>query len=245
MGQPHLPRIRLFTELCRLLEHHMLILPRVGNFFLLTVHALADKEVIVRGIFGDCRNRARVSRVGNGNSAALFSQHHVRGQDLTLVLDGLAFLQSAPEFLRNLLGSRPFHIKFAVSRDRNAISIAGHAVVYAECVHHIGTRLKFFSRLREFFKHKWERKFRRNGAQGTNDTFQTFRSHQKYRLRALRVSHGQEKPRKSADMVGMVVGEADHVHRLRAPSLFFQCDLGSLAAVDQQIAAIAARHHGR
>ena len=134
MGQPHLPRIRLFTELCRLLEHHMLILPRVGNFFLLTVHALADKEVIVRGIFGDCRNRARVSRVGNGNSAALFSQHHVRGQDLTLVLDGLAFLQSAPEFLRNLLGSRPFHIKFAVSRDRNAISIAGHAVVYAECV---------------------------------------------------------------------------------------------------------------
>ena len=94
-------------------------------------------------------------------------------------------------------------------------------MIYAECVDHIRPRLKFFSRLRELLKHKWERKLRRDHAQCAHYAFQTLGADEKYRFRALRVSHGQEKSRKPTDMVRMIMGKADHVHRLRAPSLFF------------------------
>ena len=70
MGQPHLSGIRLPPKPCRLLECHVLILPGLGGFFLLTVHAFADKKIIILRVFGNDRNRTGIRRISHRQAAA-------------------------------------------------------------------------------------------------------------------------------------------------------------------------------
>ena len=88
------------------------------------------------------------------------------------MLDRLALLESAPELLRDLLRSRPLHIKLAVPRDRDTVAVAGNTVIHTKRIDHIRPRLELLPRLRELLKHKRKRKLRRDRPERADNPFQ-------------------------------------------------------------------------
>lgn len=62
------------------------------------------------------------------------------------------------------------------------------------------------------------------------------------RFCSLRISHRQKKPRKTADMIRVKMCHAENIDRFKAKSRLFDCNLGSLTAIDQQTAPIISEH---
>ena len=51
-----------------------------------------------------------------------------------------------------------------------------------------------------------------------------------------------KKPRKTADMIRVKMCHAENIDRFKAKSRLFDCNLGSLTAIDQQTAPIISEH---
>ena len=125
----------------------MLILPGLGLLAVLPVHSLTDKQIGILRILGNHRYGPCVCAVGHLDPPPFRPQNHLRRENPPLVLYGLPLLKTAPEFLRNLLGSGPLHVKFSLSRYGNRIAIADDIVLDAVGVDHVGPDRKLLSRL--------------------------------------------------------------------------------------------------
>ena len=90
----------------------------------------------------------------------------------------------------------------------NRIAIAQHRMLYAECMDMISVHLKIFILLIELYAFYLKRQLRRNRPKCSDNPCKPFRSNNGKRLGALGISHCKKKPRQSADMVCMKVGDA-------------------------------------
>ena len=163
MGQPHLPGRSLPAQPCRLLERHMLIFPGLGRLLLFSVHALADKQIVVLCVFRDHRHRPGIRGICNGKAPPGLSQDHIRRQDPPFMLQGLPLLEPAPHLLGDPLCLCPFHIKTALSGNGDPVSVAGHIVVHLKGIDHKGACLELLPGFRQLPEHQRKRKLRRNG----------------------------------------------------------------------------------
>ena len=132
--------------------------------------------------------------------------------------------------------------KFPLTQDLQGIPVACNIMVYPECSDPVTIQFQNLLRFRDLDKFNFKRQFRSDHTQRVYHTFQASWSYQCQGFCAVRISHGQKKSRKSADMIPVIVGKTDHVYRLEAPALFFNGHLGTFPAVDHQAAAIIAGH---
>ncbi len=245
MGQPHLLRLGLLRQPGGLVHRHMLVVARLGLLAVLAIHALADEQVRARRVLGDHRHRPGVRTIRHLHALSGRPQHHVRRIGNAVHHHIFPFLQMAPRLHRHILALRPLHIETAFPGNGDGIAVTGHIVIYLERVNVVRTRVEMLAVLRQFQIPQFERQFRRDDAQGVRHTLQSSRADHQHRLGPLGVAHGQQQARQAAAVIGMVMGKADDIDRLRTPALLFQGDLGPLAAVDQQVAAAAAGQQRR
>ncbi len=100
-------------------------------------------------------------------------------------------------------------------------------------------------RLRHLMVHQLEGKLRRNDPKALHHPAQSLGPHHMQRCRPLRIAHVEQHAGQPGNVIRMVMGKAHHVNGIRGPALLLHGDLGSLAAVDQHIAAVAAQHQAR
>ena len=115
-------------------------------------------------------------------------------------------------------------------------------MIYAKRLQAVSVHLKGLLRTFYLFKNNREGQLRRNHTQTPDHPFQAFWSDQGKGFLPVRVSHCKEQARKAADMISVIVSEADHIDRLEAPPFFFYRDLCSLTAVDEQAAPVETGH---
>ena len=87
-------------------------------------------------------------------------------------------------------------------------------------------------------------KLRCNHPKCIDNPLQTFRSDHQQRFLPLCISHGKQHPRQATDVIRMIMGEADHINGIRAPALFFHCNLRSLTTIYQYALSLKPCHHG-
>ena len=168
MGQPHLPRLRIPGQGRCLVKGHMFVFLCLGSLILFTVHALTDKKVRTSCIFCNHRHRPGIRTVRYLQSPPVRSQHHLWGQQPSLMFNLLAFLQTAPELLRDCPGPCPLHVKPPGTRNGNGIPVTDHIVVYPIGVNHIWAELHVFPVLCQLLELQLKGQLRRNGAQGSD-----------------------------------------------------------------------------
>ena len=100
-------------------------------------------------------------------------------------------------------------------------------------------------RLRQFQTVDGKRKLRCDHTQRVDYLSQSLRSYEQKGFCALRIAHREQHSRQTADMIRMIMGKADNINGFRAPSFFFEGDLGAFAAVDQYACPVVPRHHRR
>ena len=145
MGQPHFGRLRLLRQICRFIHGHVLILSGLRLFAIFAVHAFADKQIRMVGILRDDRHRTGIGTIGNLQSLAIRTKHHIRGVGHAIQLQGLSLLQTAPGLHRHILGFGPLHIETACPRNGDGITIAGDIVVHPVGIDHIRSDMKLMS----------------------------------------------------------------------------------------------------
>ena len=126
--------------------------------------------------------------------------------------------------------------------DFHRISVTNDIVLYTERMNVISLDRKRFFRLCQFYTIDLKRKFRCNCPQCRHDTCESFGPDDRKRFCSLRISHRQKKPRKTADMIRVKMCHAENIDRFKAKSRLFDCNLGSLTAIDQQTAPIISEH---
>ena len=136
------------------------------------------------------------------------SKHHIRSIHSALKFNGIALLKRIPQTHRDFLFLCSFHRKSATTLYLNRIAIAQHRMLYAECMYMISVHLKIFILLIELYAFYLKRQLRRNRPKCSDNPCKPLRSNNGKRLGALGISHGKKKPRQSADMVCMKVGDA-------------------------------------
>jgi hypothetical protein len=102
----------------------------------------------------------------------------------------------------------------------------------------ISVHLKIFILLIELYAFYLKRQLRRNRPKCSDNPCKPLRSNNGKRLGALGIPHSKKKPRQSADMVCMKVGDAQNIYRLEIDSGFLHRNLRSLTAVNKYIAAV-------
>ena len=107
MGQPHFPRLGFFSQFGGLIEGHMLLFSGLGFFSLFSVHSLADKQVRICCIFRNHWNWTGIGTVSNFQTSSCWPKYHLRCVADTILFDGLAFLETAPQLHRNILALGP------------------------------------------------------------------------------------------------------------------------------------------
>ena len=132
MCKPHLLRLRFGTDTGRLDHHHVLILLRVVELLVLTVHALTDKEVGVGRHLRDHRRRTGIRTVGHAQPATCGPHHHVWCIDLPVFLDRLPMLQPVPAADRDVTRLCACRVELSEPTDADAIPIAGDFMVHLE-----------------------------------------------------------------------------------------------------------------
>ena len=143
-----------------------------------------------------------------------------------------------PQAHRNFFFLCSFHGKSATTLYLNRIAIAQHRMLYAECMDVISVHLKIFILLIELYAFYLKRQLRRNRPKCSDNPCKPLRSNNGKRLGALGISHCKKKPRQSADMVCMKVGDAQNIYRLEIDSGLLHRNLRSLTAVNKYIAAV-------
>ena len=191
MRQPHFCNFCPFCKICSLIKGHMFVLTGFCFFLFFCIHALTDKQICMFCTLSNNRNRSGIRTIGKLNSFSLRSKHHVRCQHTISILDDLSFLQTAPEFLRNLLSAGTLHVKSALTFDFQGISIAGYIMIYPKGMNTISIHLKILLFFCYFmiFNRKWQ--FRCNGAQRIYHTFQSSWSDHMHRFGTICVSKSQ------------------------------------------------------
>ena len=117
-------------------------------------------------------------------------------------------------------------------------------MLHAEGCDFVAVHLDHFLRRCHLVKYNRERQLRADDAQRIDDALQAFWADHGQRFSPVSVSHRQEKSWKAADVVCVVMGEADGINRLKGPAFFLDGNLGSLAAVDQKAASVVSGHQG-
>ena len=145
MRQPHFCRLRFFCQICSLVHGHVFVLPGLGLLAVLTIHALADKEIRMFSILRNDRNRPGIGTVGDLQSLTVRSQHHIRCIGHTVKLQRLTLLKTAPCLHRHILSPGTFHIKAAHPRNGDGIAVADHIVVHPVGIDHIRSDMKLMS----------------------------------------------------------------------------------------------------
>ena len=192
--------------------------------------------------FCNDRNWSGIRAIGQLDPFSLRTKYHFRCQHTVSIHDDFSFLQTAPEFLWNLLSTGTLHVKSALTFDFQGIAVAGYIVIYTKGMDTISIHLKILLFFCYFMIFNRKRQFRRNGAQGIYHTLQSFRTDHVHRFCAVCVPKGQQKSRKTADMVCMIVRKTDHVQIMHAPSLFPDSNLCALSAVNEQITSVISCH---
>ena len=113
-------------------------------------------------------------------------------------------------------------------------------MIYFKCMNMISFDLHILFRSGQFYVPDLKRKFRGDHAQRTYYFFKSLWSDHCEWFCPFRISHCEKQPRKSADMICMVMGKTNNINRFKCPSFFLDGDLRSLTTVDQQIAAVIA-----
>ena len=236
MSQPQLLHLRVPGKGAGLVNHHVPVFLRVGEFLRLCVHALADEQIRGECILNDRRSRPCVRDVGQLQSLPLLTKHHVRGKCSPACRVGhrVSLLKGVPVLERNLGRLRPLRVKLPGAIQHQAVTVAYDPVIDAKCPQPVTVHDKFLLRLLDLhtFHLKW--KLRSDHTQGVHHPGQPSRADDRQRLGALGIAHREQKPREPADMVTVKMSNADHIDRLETPAFFTKSDLCSLAAVDQQ-----------
>ena len=73
-----------------------------------------------------------------------------------------------------------------------------------------------------------------NGPKSSHHANQAPGADQSHRIGAIGVTHGEQKARKAGNVIGMIVGKADDIDRIRGNPSLLHGDLCSLSAVNEQ-----------
>ena len=247
MGQPHPGRAGLFRDHGRLLEGHVLVLPRLFRLVRLAVHALADQKVRAGGVFDDIVAGPGVRRIDQLQAPAGRPQDHVRCEKAFLRLDGLALLQAVPELQGDPLRLGPVRVEAAGPVQGKGVAVAGDVVVDPE-----GMDMKILVPgqgdlllpLGQLEKLDLKGKLRGDHPQAVDYAGEPLGTHHQKRLRALRVSHGQQHTREARDMVRVIMGKKHDINGFGAPALSAEGHLGPLAAVHHDPLSVVTEHQG-
>ena len=154
-------------------------------------------------------------------------------------------LEGVPVFDRNLLPLRRFGVELAETGNIKAVAVAGDVVVDPEGRDLIAAQFECLDRGIQFLINNFKRQVRSDDPEGIYNPREPLGSHHGKGRRPIPVCHGKKHPRKPGNVVGVVVGKQHGINRVGAPPLLGQSNLGSLPAVDQEVAAVVAAHQGR
>ena len=115
-------------------------------------------------------------------------------------------------------------------------------MIHSESRNTISIQFQNLLRLCNLYKSNFKRQFRCDDSKGIYNPFQSFRSYQCKWLCPVRISHSKKQSRKSTDMISMIMSKADHIDWFKTPASFFNCNLRTFSAVDQQTAAVISCH---
>ena len=246
MGQPHFPDAGSLRHVCCLIECHVFVLLRLDELLRLRIHSLADKKIRSLRRCHDRFCRSGVRAVRHLDAASGWSEHHLRridrsvfpGQDLSL-------LQTAPVFLRNCRRTRSLHVKLPCTFYFDRITVTGNIMIDTKCMYTVSIEFQPHFRFRNLNKTYFKRKFRSNHPERVHHPLQPPRTDHGQWLGSVRISHGEKQSRQSADVISVVMGKTDDINGLKRQSLFLDRHLCSLAAINQQTAAVVTQHSRR
>ena len=244
MGQPHLLDLGAFCHIRRLQKGHVLVFPGLVLFFRFAVHTLANEQIGFGGIFYDSLRGPGICTIGELNSFSGRPHNHIRGEHVFRGLDGFPFLQTAPILFGDIQCLGFVQLETAASFNDYTIAVADYIMVHAEGFNTEAFKIYAVLRLCQFHIFNRKRKFGSDDTKGIYHTGKPLGAYQKKRFCPFCIPHGEKHSRKAADMVGVIMGKADNIHRLRAPALFLHGNLCSLAAVDHNTFSIVTGHEG-
>ena len=108
----------------------------------------------------------------------------------------------------------------------------------------ISMQIKHLLRFLNLHTSYFKRQLRRYHPQRRDNLLQTFGAYQRQRFFAFCISHCQQHPGKTADVIRMIMRKTDRIDRMKTPSGFFHGDLCPFSAVDHQTAPIISGHQG-
>ena len=240
MGKPHFSGLSFPPQNRCLFHSHVLMLLGIGEFILLPVHSFTDKQIHILRLFGYSGNRSGIGTIDHGNPSSCLSHDHIRGKKTALILYRFSMLQTIPAGNRNSRLPCPLYGKFSGSGNSDFIPKARNTVLHLKSLQLKAFTGKSLLLFLNFYIFDGKGQFRRNAPQPIHNPGQSLGTDHGHRLASLRISHAEKHSGKSGNMVRMVVGKADGINAIGAPSLLPHGNLSSLSTIYQETGPVTA-----